>query len=93
MAQDPRAALDQLIAALEKHYEAATTLKDPDADEVVDTETSLQDAFFAYDQVLFRAVGVELPFDILDEDDEDDEDAVFDDEDYEFGDDEDEDDF
>lgn len=88
MTQDPREALDRLIAALEKHYEAATTYKDPDADEVVDTETTLQDVFFAYDQVLFRAVGVELPFDILDEEDDDDED-VFDDA-YEFGDDEEE---
>lgn len=91
MAQDPRAALDQLIAALEKHYQAATTLKDPDAEEVVDTETALQDAFFAYDQVLFKAVGVELPFDILDEEeDEDDEADVFDDGDYEFDDEDDE---
>ncbi|MBD3688675.1 DNA primase [Nanchangia anserum] len=91
MAKDPRAALDHLIAVLEKHYAAATTSKDPDADDVVDSETALQDAFFAYDQALFKAVGVELPFDIVDDEDDEDDDGVFDDDDYEFGDDEDDD--
>ncbi|MDO4613531.1 MAG: DNA primase [Actinomycetaceae bacterium] len=93
MAKDPRAALDRLIAALEKHHRAAIEHEDPDAEEVVDTESALQDAFFTYDHVLYEAVGVELPFDIVDEDSDDDEDEVFDDDDYDFGDDDEDDDY
>ena len=35
---------------------------------------ALRDAFFTYDDILFTQLGVELPFDILDDSDEDDED-------------------
>jgi hypothetical protein len=59
---------------------------------------ALRDAFFTYDDILFTQLGVELPFDILDDSDEDDEDddSDYEDDDSDFGnddDDEDDDDF
>lgn len=42
-------------------------------------EAALQDAFFTYDDALFTARGIELPFDIVDADDDED----LDDDDYE----------
>ena len=80
MTTDSRAALEQLLTALQHHYDLAVGLDnddvaDPDLEEA---EEELRDAFFSYDDALFTSTGVELPFDILDEDydevDEDEED-------------------
>ena len=54
-------------------------------------ELALRDAFFTYDDILFTQLGVELPFDILDEIDEDDYDEE--DEDYDDEDEDEDDDF
>ena len=86
MTNDPRSALNRLIAAFEAHLDAAAT-GDELSPAVVAAENALQDAFFTYDDSLFTAYGIELPFDIVDADDEDDED------DYDEGDDEDYDDY
>lgn len=86
MATDPRAALNRLIAALEQHFEAAST-GDEFSPAVIAAEDRLADAFFTYDDALFTAFGIELPLDIVDADEDDDDD--FDEEDFE--DDEDED--
>lgn len=93
MTTDSRAALEQLLTAFQHHYDLAVGLDnddvaDPDLEEA---EEELRDAFFSYDDALFTSTGVELPFDILDEDDphagldEDDEEQVslFDEEDLE----------
>lgn len=85
MATDPRAALNRLIAALEQHFEAAST-GDEFSPAVIAAEDRLADAFFTYDDALFTAFGIELPLDIVDADEDDDD---FDEEDFE--DDEDED--
>lgn len=86
MATDPRAALNRLIAALEQHFEAAST-GDEFSPAVIAAEDRLADAFFTYDDALFTAFGIELPLDIVDADEDEDDD--FDEEDFE--DDEDED--
>ena len=86
MTNDPRSALNRLIAAFEAHLDAAATGDDL-SPAVVAAENALQDAFFTYDDALFTAYGIELPFDIVDADDEEDED------DYDEGDDEDYDDY
>ncbi|WP_175955422.1 DNA primase [Schaalia sp. Marseille-Q2122] len=78
MATEPRKALDELIDAFRLHFEVANSDVDVDSDELLDAEERLSDAFFTYDDVLFTSLGVELPFDILDEDDFDED---FDDED------------
>ena len=93
MTGDPRRALTRLLNAFENHFDIAR-----DGDEADDAALALRDAFFTYDDILFTQLGVELPFDILDDSDEDDEDddSDYEDDDSDFGnddDDEDDDDF
>ncbi|WP_315501421.1 DNA primase [Actinomyces radicidentis] len=91
MTNDPRSALNRLIAAFEAHLDAAAT-GDELSPAVVAAENALQDAFFTYDDALFTAHGIELPFDIVDtEDSDDDDDDYDDDEDDDYDDDDDED--
>lgn len=73
MTNDPRSALNRLIAAFEAHLDAAAT-GDETSPAVVAAEDALQDAFFTYDDALFTAYGIELPFDTFDSDEDDDED-------------------
>lgn len=89
MTTDPRAALDRLVAAFEAHLEAARSVRDPDADPVVDAAATLADAFDTYDDALYRATGVDTPFDVWEDDEDSDDD---DDEDADLEDDEDSDD-
>ena len=92
MTNDPRSALNRLIAAFEAHLDAAAT-GDEFSPAVVAAENALQDAFFTYDDSLFTAYGIELPFEAFDSDG-DDEDDDDDDEDYDDGEyDEDDDDY
>lgn len=91
MTNDPRSALNRLIAAFEAHLDAAAT-GDEYSPAVVAAENALQDAFFTYDDALFTATGIELPFDIVDAESDDEEGDDDYDEDYEDGDDYDEDD-
>ena len=91
MTNDPRSALNRLIAAFEAHLDAAVT-GDEESPAVVAAENALQDVFFTYDDALFTAYGIELPFDIVDSEgdedddlgeddyDEDDDEGEFDDE-------------
>ena len=82
MTNDPRSALNRLIAAFEAHLDAAVT-GDEESPAVVAAENALQDVFFTYDDALFTAYGIELPFDIVDsegdEDDYDEDDDEYDD--------------
>ena len=77
MTNDPRSALNRLIAAFEAHLDAAAT-GDELSPAVVAAENALQDAFFTYDDSLFTAYGIELPFEAFDSDG-DDEDEDYDD--------------
>ena len=92
MTNDPRSALNRLIAAFEAHLDAAAT-GDELSPAVVAAENALQDAFFTYDDSLFTAYGIELPFEAFDSDgdDDDDEDDYADADDDEYDDDEDDD--
>ena len=92
MTNDPRSALNRLIAAFEAHLDAAAT-GDELSPAVVAAENALQDAFFIYDDSLFTAYGIELPFEAFDSDgdDDDDEDDYADADDDEYDDDEDDD--
>ena len=92
MTNDPRSALNRLIAAFEAHLDSAVT-GDEESPAVVAAENALQDAFFTYDDALFTAYGIELPFDIVDADDEDDEDDYDEGDDYDDYDDEDDEDY
>ncbi|BDA65435.1 DNA primase [Actinomyces capricornis] len=90
MTNDPRSALNRLIAAFEAHLDAAVT-GDEFSPAVVAAENALQDAFFTYDDTLFTAYGIELPFETFDGDGEDDDD--YDDVDDDVVDDDDDDDY
>lgn len=99
MNTDPRSALAALIAALERHYEAAAASRGDD-DPALDAATEqLSTAFDTYDDALFDAYDIATPLIVFDADDEDDDDDDdfddlddFDDEDDDLDDDEYEDD-
>jgi hypothetical protein len=83
MSDDPRAALNQLVAAFERHLEASSTRHGDDDPTVVAAYEDLADAFEAYDGALYDAYGEMTPLDIYSgddgdepDDDEDDEDDV-----------------
>lgn len=69
---DPRAALDRLIEALGAHYDAVTSIEDPESPAVVAATATLEDAFVTYDDALITNFDVDLPFDIYDYEDDDD---------------------
>ncbi|WP_277063723.1 DNA primase [Schaalia cardiffensis] len=74
MTEDPRGALERLITAFHEHFAIARQGDDADAEALESAEETLRDAFFTYDDELFTGFGVELPFDLLDDDYDEDED-------------------
>ena len=92
MTGDPRRALTRLLNAFENHFDIARDGDEADDAALEAAELALRDAFFTYDDILFTQLGVELPFDILDDSDDEDEDFDDSDEDEEDGDEDDEDD-
>ena len=91
MTGDARRALTRLLNAFENHFDIARDGDEADDAALEAAELALRDAFFTYDDILFTQLGVELPFDILDEIDEDGYDE--DDEDYDDEDEDEDDDF
>ena len=90
MTGDPRRALTRLLNAFENHFDIARDGDEADDAALEAAELALRDAFFTYDDILFTQLGVELPFDILDDSDEDeDEDDYADEEETEEEDDDD----
>ena len=91
MTRDARRALTRLLNAFENHFDIARDGDEADDAALEAAELALRDAFFTYDDILFTQLGVELPFDILDdsddEDDYDDEEEDDEDEDEDDGDD------
>lgn len=87
MTGDPRRALTRLLNAFENHFDIARDGDEADDAALEAAELALRDAFFTYDDILFTQLGVELPFDILDDSDEDD-DSDYEDDDSDFEDDE-----
>lgn len=72
MADDPRAALDRMVAALEAHLGACQRRRSDDDPAVESAFRALADAFEHYDEALYSAYDEVTPF-VLDEDDEDDD--------------------
>jgi hypothetical protein len=68
MTVDPRAALEQLIAALERHLEAAKASRDPDHPMVMAAAQDLAEAFDDYDEALYEATEVATPLAIYGDD-------------------------
>ena len=93
MTRDARRALTRLLNAFENHFDIARDGDEADDAALEAAELALRDAFFTYDDILFTQLGVELPFDILDDsDDEDDYDDEEEDDEEEDEEEEDEDD-
>ena len=61
MTVDPRSALESLVVALERHFEAATASRDPDHPMVIAAATDLAEAFDDYDEALYVATEVATP--------------------------------
>ena len=74
MATDPRAALDEFVRALQRHFDAAAGRVSELDPAVVAAYDELASAFVAYDDVLFDAFDEVTPFDLTDDDDADDDD-------------------
>ncbi len=80
MTGDPRRALTRLLNAFENHFDIARDGDEADDAALEAAELALRDAFFTYDDILFTQLGVELPFDILDDSDEDEDEDDYEDE-------------
>ncbi len=85
MSADPRAALERLVLALERHLEASRSRRGEDDPSVVAAYEDVADAFEDYDGALYDAYGEMTPLDIY-SGEEDEEDADLDDHDDEDGD-------
>ena len=92
MNTDPRSALAALIAAFERHYEAAAASRGDDDPALESATERLASAFDAYDDALFDAYDVATPLIVFDDEDDDDDDDFDDLDDFEDDDDEDYDD-
>lgn len=78
MNSDPRSALAALIAALERHYEAAAASRGDDDPALEAATEQLTTAFDTYDDALFDEFDIATPLIVFDGED-DDEDDDFDD--------------
>jgi hypothetical protein len=64
MAHEPRYALQQLIAALEKHLEASAAKRGPEDLSVEQAYFQVEDAFLSYEEALEESYGEYLPFEL-----------------------------
>ncbi|UVY82904.1 DNA primase [Brachybacterium sp. NBEC-018] len=92
MNTDPRSALAALIAALERHYEAAAASRGDDDPALEAATEQLTSAFDTYDDALFEAYDIATPLIVFDGDEDDDDDDFDDFDDLDDLDDEDDDD-
>lgn len=67
MAQDPRLALQQFIAALERHFEAMSSRHGSDDPAVRQTYYQLEDAFLNYEEAVEEKFEEYLPFELADD--------------------------
>jgi len=74
MTADPRAALSNLTAALERHLEASLSRRGENDPTVVAAYQDVADAFDLYDDALLEAYGEVTPLVIYNGDDDEDED-------------------
>jgi hypothetical protein len=81
MNAEPRAALQRLIAALERHLEAVASGRGEEDPALQAAHKQLTEAFQAYEEALYDAYGAYTPFMVYDEDEDDllDEDFELDD--------------
>ncbi len=74
MTRHPRAALNEFVAALERHLEMAADRRGKDDPAVVAAYQRIANAFVDYDDALLDAYGEVTPLDVYSDDGEDDDD-------------------
>jgi hypothetical protein len=67
MSTDPRAALAQLIGALERHLEAIATRRAPQDPQIEQAYEQLEDAFLSYEEALSTTYDEYLPIELAEE--------------------------
>lgn len=72
MTLDPRAALNELVAALERHLEMAADRRGKDDPQVIAAYQRIANAFVDYDDALLEAYDEVTPLDVYSDDGEDD---------------------
>ncbi len=80
MAPDPRAAFDRFVAALEAHLDTVIRERTDDSPAVIAAIGTLIDAFETYDEALYDRYGVDTPFVVYDDSDEEEDEEEFDEE-------------
>lgn len=80
MNAEPRAALEKLTSALERHLEACSARRGESDPAVVAAYFELADAFEAYDDALMDAYNEVTPLEVYSEEEFDEDDDEFDDE-------------
>lgn len=68
MATEPRAALAQFIAALEKHFEAVSARRGEEDSSVEQAYYQVEDAFLGYEESLSESFGEYLPIALAEDD-------------------------
>jgi hypothetical protein len=74
METDPRLALERLLGALERHFEASAAGRGEEDPAYEAAYRQLIEAFEAYDDALYDTYGIDTPFLVYEEDDDDDDD-------------------
>ncbi len=74
MTSNPRAALRDLVAALERHLEMAADSPDKDDPKLIAAYQRIANAFVDYDDALLEVYGEVTPLDVYREDDDEDDD-------------------
>lgn len=72
MAKEPRIALQQLIAALERHFEAMSSKRNDDDPAVEHAYEVLKEAFLDYEETVDEKFEEWLPFELADNEEESD---------------------
>jgi hypothetical protein len=70
MAQDTRMALQQFIAALEKHFESVATRRSSEDGSVQTAYFQLEDAYLNYEELLAENFEEYLPFELAEDESE-----------------------
>ena len=70
MAHDARNSLNQFVAALERHFEAASTGRGSDDPAVLASYEHLKTAFLDYEESLSDQFGEILPMELAEDDDD-----------------------
>lgn len=67
MHEDPAAALQRLVSALERHLDACATKRDGSDEALNRSYQDLEDAFLGYEESLQHSYGEYLPFELAED--------------------------